>query len=362
MDARLWGGLQNYVDLSMIYGKLPIEDFFRLRTVCKEWNRLASDQPFLEETFKDPIPPPYFLIETKKANNRMLTRDISQGWKWTRLPNAYTTAAGLLCSNFEEEWVFNVHTRVFHTLPPVPPLEDNAPVVEGTEENPEEDGDHPLIGITVDTSVSPYTFRLVFGFEDVRTRIYDSKSNSWTCTLSVCEDWRLGQHSFYAESDPTCALSDGVLHLRVWEMYGDFIIVHCYSPEQDYWTSSRTHYPHADQEELVTYDIGAWQDRLFLFGMKARPTRTIMAWEETKAKGNGWTLFDRMPDELWSWIRLGLEIADDDFNDFSVAEMQTRFCGEYVLVYICLGSEAVAERAVLYNLDLKTWERVEVPE
>ncbi|KAG0625546.1 hypothetical protein M758_2G064000 [Ceratodon purpureus] len=49
MDARLW------INLAMVYAKLPVRDFCRLRLVCKDWNRLASDRRFLEETFGEHI-------------------------------------------------------------------------------------------------------------------------------------------------------------------------------------------------------------------------------------------------------------------------------------------------------------------
>ena len=58
MDPRLWGLLQHHIDSKVIYAKLPFNEFFQMRLVCKEWNQLASNREFLEESFKDPIPRP----------------------------------------------------------------------------------------------------------------------------------------------------------------------------------------------------------------------------------------------------------------------------------------------------------------
>lgn len=54
MDPRIWGNLKYYVDLEMVYAKLPVREFFQLRLVCKEWNALACDPQFLQQAFKDP--------------------------------------------------------------------------------------------------------------------------------------------------------------------------------------------------------------------------------------------------------------------------------------------------------------------
>ena len=42
------------------------------------------------------------------------------------------------------------------------------------------------------------------------------------------------------------------------------------------------------------------------------------------------------------------------------AEMKSIFCGEHVLVYNCFGMGQVTERAVLYNLNHKRWEIVDL--
>lgn len=123
MDAKLWGELQSYMDLSMIYAKLPMAEFFRLRQVCKEWNRLAADRTFLLQTFEAPIANPYFVVANRRTgHHRLLTCEPapSRRWSSTPLPRARCEVAGLLYEDSTDSncRVFDVHTRVFHALPP----------------------------------------------------------------------------------------------------------------------------------------------------------------------------------------------------------------------------------------------------
>ncbi|KAG0631839.1 hypothetical protein M758_1G283000 [Ceratodon purpureus] len=361
MDARLWGRLQDHIDLTMVYAKLPIGAFFRLRQVCKEWNRLASDQGFLQESFPHPIPQPYFVVGDRntemhrlfrcpKVGHRLLTYEVSsRRWNWSRLPFHLfkCEVAGLLYDSYSN-CVFNAHTRVFHELPPLPEPPPN-PLVE------DEHFLEPLVGMTVDTSVSPYSFQVILGHEDVGTRIYDSKSSSWTqkpSTLVV--DARSVEES---ELKPTCAQCNGFLYFRVWGEYS--VNLHIYNLEKDEWNCGPPSIPDAI---YLFCDIGVWQERLFLFRMKAESSSTVWALELANHSENSWTLFDWMPDELCSWMLAGEE--DNLYNSEKI-EMQCIFCGEYVLLYSCVKKmrqlEDVKDRAVLYNLDRKMFEKVELP-
>jgi hypothetical protein len=56
--------LQYYIDLERLFVNFQLRDFFRLRSVCKDWNRVASNREFLERSLKDrSIPNPYFFLE-----------------------------------------------------------------------------------------------------------------------------------------------------------------------------------------------------------------------------------------------------------------------------------------------------------
>lgn len=123
MNAYLWAELQNFIDLSMIYAKLPLAPFFRLRQVCKEWNHLASNRQFLEQNFKAPISiNPYFVIHCPNGGHILLTSE-SSSWSSMPVPRMRCEVSGLLFEDSNRNRVFDLHTRVFHTLPPYSAME-----------------------------------------------------------------------------------------------------------------------------------------------------------------------------------------------------------------------------------------------
>lgn len=206
----------------------------------------------------------------------------------------------------------------------------------------EEDYEDPLIGMTVDTSVKPFAFRVILADEVIGTRIYDSRSGFWTHKPSTYE------YSAPVEWTQSCAHYDGFLYIRVWGAHGAAFDLHTYNLERDEWDCQ---VPGIPEDVWGFCDIGVWRDRLFVFGMKFGPVLTV--WELSNHFEDPWTFFDCMPGDLCSWIMTGEE--DQYVN------IQSKFCGEYVLVYNCVGLEDATERAVLYNLDRKTWEKVELP-
>lgn len=66
-----------------------------------------------------------------------------------------------------------------------------------------------------------------------------------------------------------------------------------------------------------------------------------------------------MPEDLRLWVLAGEVEKLEEYDE--THEMQSVFCGELVLVYNCVGLEEVTEPAVMYNLDGKTWEKLELP-
>ncbi|KAG0562866.1 hypothetical protein KC19_9G177700 [Ceratodon purpureus] len=352
MDVRIWGKLGNHIDMSLIYAKLPMEEFFRLRQVCKEWNRLAADRVFLEESFRDPVPRPYFAVDSAKMGHRLLARNAtSKLWSWTRLPSGKCAVAGLLCDYSESSdsnWVFNLHTRVFHALPPCPyaPADDT-------------DFEEPLVGITVDMSVSPYSFKVILGEAETGTRIYDSKSNSWAQKPSTHVGSSLALESEHQQK-PYCFSCNGKLYFRVWDVYKPMVDLHCYNLEKDEWQCGE---PWVPDEVWAFCDMGVWQDCMFYLRMMPEPDAAIEVVEydvgsADKTEGD-WRVIDCMPEELRTWMLAVQEATLGEFGE--EMEIQGVFCGEHVLVYNCVGLEDVTERAVLYNLEGKTWEKLQLP-
>lgn len=141
--------------------------------------------------------------------HRLLTRSpFSRSWSWTRLSHGRCGVVGWLCDYDERtgsKRVFNLHTRVFHELPP--PQVAPAPDAVGAF-----DMAQPVIGMTVGASGG---FRIFLGDGGIGTRIYDSETNSWTQKPSVHDLWVLAQGN-RANRKVICVSSNGVLYIRAW--------------------------------------------------------------------------------------------------------------------------------------------------
>jgi hypothetical protein len=226
MDAALWGDLQNHIDLEMVYEKLPLQQFFLLRVVCKRWNRVAWER----RGFKDPIPKPYFVsMPYSWSRPNILAFNISDGkWVWKRLGQRHAPLKppvpafalhGLLYSSdsnrtFRELqlYVFDVHTSKEHLLPPLPRLEQ----------------EFSWDGMVVDTTVTPHSFKVIRGDTDIGTQIYDSVTGKWTTDPArPCR--RKPPHL------TTCASVNGKLYIRsvapdiimVYDLQKSVCVVQC---------------------------------------------------------------------------------------------------------------------------------------
>jgi hypothetical protein len=242
MDAELWGTLQRHIGLEKVYAKVPFREFFQLRLVCKEWNGLAGNRAFLEETYKEFIlPEPYFVVNAEGPDGKvrgLLARDgRTKQWTWTRLPNwnEFWSVTGLVVMDTREQErrVFNLHTRYSFTLPP--PIEQTLQL-------------HPFSGMAVDSEARPYAFKVMQGNDDAVTQLYDSRTNAWTARVSHQYGMSPGQ--------AMAAFAKGVLYIRC-EL--DEIVI--YDTERDAWDGINPP-PNGDSDDFLR-GIGAWQDRIF---------------------------------------------------------------------------------------------------
>ncbi|KAG0557737.1 hypothetical protein M758_11G149200 [Ceratodon purpureus] len=344
MDAELWGSLQRYIGLEKVYTKLPFREFFQLRLVCKEWNRLAGDRAFLEETYKDFIlPEPYFVLDAEGPDDKvrgLLARDgRTKLWTWTRLPNGneFWSVAGLALSNVlkskdeAERFVFNLHTRNKFTLPP--PIEQTLQL-------------RPYSGMEVDTSVRPYAYKLMQGNDDAITQIYDSRTNTWTAKNS---------HQYgMSPGKAIAAFAKGVLFIRC-EL--DEIVI--YDTARDAWDGINPP-PNGDSDDFLR-GIGAWQDRIFHPSVNPKQ-KVIRVWELTNLAEEEWTEVDTMPGELYSWLFYENSNPPVDYRDVQIL---ASYCKEWILIYAWWidDEEMIArgERFVMFNLVTKIWEKLELP-
>lgn len=346
MNAELWGELQHYIDLKEIFAKLPLREFFQMRLVCKDWNRLASDRNFLE-SFQNPIPMPYFVVNAYSSGRRkltcLLTYDASsRRWSSTRLPSSLDlysgdlVSEGLLHSYYHlrdnEEQVFNIHTRTFHTLPEAlqySEIRDNTPVPASP---------FPFRAMAVDTSARPHTFQLILGASSKNPpQVYSSKTNSWTLASS--------RQVVLAPGIPKCQSA------LVYTRYDTHIMA--YAPEEDTWFRLESPPGKGDSKRR---SIGAWSGCLFdvTVDLEQQSITTWMLADHCRQ----WKAFERMSEDLYSW----LTYADRLFPPLGNQELEIRscYCNEYVLVYSSLPEEGLVERFVTCNLKTRKWEKIDV--
>lgn len=340
MDANRWGDLQNHIDLEMVYEKLSFQPFFLLRRVCKRWNLIASDH----RGFKDPIPKPYFVsMPFSWSKPYLLACNIHSGqWVRKRLgqreaplkpPVPAFALHGLLYSSDSNRifrqlqlYVFDGHINKEYLLPPLPRLKQEL----------------SWDGMVVDTSVTPYTFKVIRGDMDLGTQIYDSESNNWTTTPSRPLR-RKPPHL------TTCANFNGNLYIRSFAP--DIIAV--YNLRQDVWSELQ---PPEQLPGCRTYggSLGTWQGRLLSVVEHHNGERfDSVVVCELQEDSQEWKEYMYMPAEMYNrWFK-----GADDL-------IWSSFCEEYVLVVAWLyrSGEFDQPKAVcLCNLATRRWEMFHDP-
>lgn len=343
MDPEIWSKLQNYIGLETIYGKLPFREFFQLRLVCKNWNRLAGDREFLEANFGGyVIPKPYFVFSAEGLDGQVrgvLSYDrYARTWRWTRIPEGtYEFWAmeglcyGYAVGDSQIRRVFNLHTRVWITLPPTAEETFNW---------------HPFAGMIVDTSVRPYTFKVIQGSDDMGTQIYDSRSHTWATKPS--------RQYGMSPGGAMVAYCKGVVFIRC-EL--DEIVI--YDTEEDKWDGINGP-PDGDSDDWIR-GVGAWDDRIFHPSVDPKQ-KVIRVWELADIAKQEWKEFDTMPGDLYSWLFYENSDPEVDYRDIQI---RVSYCSEKLLIYGWYINDqdyfAKSDRFVLYNLASKAWEKLELP-
>lgn len=340
MDAALWGDLQNHIDLEMVYEKLPLQQFFLLRVVCKRWNRVACER----RGFKDPVPKPYFVsMPYSWSRPNILAFNISDGkWVWKRLGQRHAPLKppvpafalhGLLYSSdsnrtFRELqlYVFDVHTSKEHLLPPLPRLEQ----------------EFSWDGMVVDSTVTPHSFKVIRGDTDIGTQIYDSVTGKWTTDPArPCR--RKPPHL------TTCASVNGKLYIR--SVAPDIIMV--YDLQKSVWSQLN---PPEELPVCRAYggSLGTWQGRLFTVTEHHNGDgRGSVSVCELEASSEEWREYIRMPSAFYNrWFTRADHV------------IWSSFCGEYVLVVAWHYEHCEYDQPqvmCLCNLAMKTWEIFKAP-
>ena len=373
MDPEIWGNLPPCLAFE-IYKKLPFTAFFQLREVCKEWNQLARER----RCVTDPIHKPYFMLvhrnKIDSKENYVDVRDFhgiltfhieSSSWRWTLLidrklicntdlrpfknMNDHLSVKGLTIRDYYTSYkVYDAHIRGDYIIPQHQKTSDESHV----------------LGMSVDISVVPYTFKIILGSSDVGTQIYNSVTRSWeTRSSKIPEN--------YGDPNFRSCLEYGN-NLYIFSEQQKILV---YSLDEDKWSDLNP--PLRAEDYLNNRSLGLWQGHMF----KVTSSRNLITWARRirmrnkgadwivdpivwiwklpvdRSKETLWEEVDKMPLEMGKWL-----ITDSHLPSFESMEIHASFCEEHVLIYSWLPIAGSAHRFVLYNLITKMWEKVEVPD
>jgi hypothetical protein len=346
LDAELWGKLQGYIQLHIVYEKLPLEDRLRLRVVCKAWNHSALQRV---------EPKPYFVTlargYTKEPDwtylNGLVKYNVaSGGFSFELQPFRLIRAREPICErgfarvlplevegliichhphDLDQQGVYNVHTKTWHPIPPAP----------------ETSSFFSVCGMMVDSSERPYSFRLVVGSVDKRTQIYDSKSRSWSTTSSIMVESAL--HSLLHSATYSCMCYKDCVYMSMGRSHAQMILV--YSMDEDSWTT--LDFPFASGDDHNT--LGVWEGRIFT-SREDYGNDNMTVWELVEQE---WVEYARCSEVEYD--RLLVYDTDLVFLAYEDMELLSVFCNEYLLIYNWQYQRNRANEHLLFNLKTKKW-------
>jgi F-box interacting protein len=354
LDAELWGKLQDYIPLHIVYEKLPLEDRLRLRVVCKAWNLSALERV---------EPKPYFVTialgYTQGPDVTYLNGLVKYDGEFSFELQPFRLYRGRECEyecrrgfalvlplevegliicchpyDSDQQGVYNVHTKTWHAVPPAPETSDFS----------------SICGMMVDTSERPYVFRLVVGSVDKKTQIYDSKSRSWSTTSSIMVESAL--RSLNQSLTFSCMCYNGCVYMSVGRSNAQMILV--YSMDEDSWTT--LDFPFASGDDHNT--LGVWEGRIFTV-REDRRNHKITVWELVDVKKQEWVEYARCPEEEYD--RLLLYTTDLSYLAYEDKDLVSVFCDEYLLIYNWHYRGNQAYELLMFNLETKKWIPVGLP-
>jgi hypothetical protein len=380
MDGALWGELSRYIDVEKVVAQLPLHAFYRARSVCKKWNSLPWNRPFLEEYSTTWLPKPYFILHGNQGcHQALLVKDVMlEKWILKPLPafafqhNSTSVAHGVVytctkegagSSSVMRGTVFNMHTKVFRRLPPLP--------LDG--------GDSAwwLSTLAVDKHSGLYKVLVVDGRGQVS--VYDSVTGVWTRRAASPAKFFLCEDSAHCE---------GVMYIKWRAEYLRDVIRPGLAPnfrpaQQGFGPPPPAHL----EPKMLAYNFkddswsvlritppalpGTEEDGKFMFGRGLGEWRgalrdvtfdpsdhTLRVWELEQSRQE-WLEVDRMPANMLAWFldRLGNGRFDFGRTKF----IRTSYCEHYVLMWSPgFSGTSGLSRLVLYDMALKSWDTLNV--
>jgi hypothetical protein len=381
MDPKLWGELQYHGDvLKNVYCRLPLEEFFKLRVVCKAWYCVARKRMALNE----PIHRPFFTLciprdcitfgrdgiltynkEETPLNNKFKSlpsaasrsRSSSEtelSWVWTshpryRVVDFYLANEGLVCFHGPAvncpyivsvyDWNLPKHQRV-RAVPEVP-SGGSGPMVIGMGVFQKEQNERLR------------AFKLVLGSLECETQVFDSESDLVGWETKPCRPVVRGVFG----PSTGCASCRGLVYITM--EFSREILVYDFGNAS--WSSIDG--PGGSAYSTVSMlpqhyrndTLGEWKGHV-LDVVDDRSSGSLSLWElvdETKE----WRVFERMPAYLYSSWLMKSEDGTDRMADLTI---HASFCGDYALVYSWDFQSRRAWRYCLFNMATKAWQELEV--
>ncbi|KAG0607565.1 hypothetical protein M758_8G038900 [Ceratodon purpureus] len=366
LDKDLWSTLQHHICLAeYVYSKLPFEEFFNLRTVCKDWYNIACKRLALKER----IHKPYFTLFTKgifgQLDGILIYNARYRAWEWRV---SLVQCADLACQVAATGGVvyysgdllvfrprevdisageFYWDTRFYRNLP-APPI-------------PQNEKDKTILGIMrVELERGSFNkdYKVVRASQGFDTQVYDSRTREWQTKPCRPKPETRGE----IQASTGCAYCNGRMYITTEHKREIFV----YDFERASWSSLKSpcKWISKQRQHYCLDTLGAWNGRVFDVAEDSKPGShvqgSLCVWELVDETTDEWEVYDRLPKDLYSWLRCNEGFRPPSTKVANVT-VQASFCGDYMLVYSWDFKSRAAGRFCLFNMGTKNWQKLEVP-
>ena len=199
-----------------------------------------------------------------------------------------------------------------------------------------------LLGMMVDTSTRPSTYKLIVGNRNEDTLILDSRTNTWERKPSSMVRCRAPRQSSNPKSVMQC---DGRMY--IWSELDE---IHVYSPEEDKWSTLNPP-PRHELDEFR--GLGHWQNEVH--AVTKNEQATLSVWKLIDPLVQRWKEYARIPSDMFAHL----------LRPGALLPVVTTHCNEFLLMYVLTSRnvdfERLGRRFVLFNISNKRWETVTLP-
>ena len=364
LDESLWGTLQHHICLAdNVYPRLPFEEFFNLRVVCKEWYDIACKRLALKERIHKPFFPLFLKGEASQLDGVLSYNARNKSWDWFRVWSREDLDC-LMAAAIEDVIIFLEIMQAGQIdwkeqrcrnleLPPIP-LDDRGKWILGI----------MSCGDAEKGCLCCAPFKIVCAGQEFDTHEYDSKTGEWQTKPCRPEPKSRGE----MRTSTGCAACRGRVYITTAHKREIFV----YDFDKASWSSLKS--PCKWESTLPQHyrldTLGAWNGRVFDVAEEWEPAAcvegSLCVWELVDESTHEWDIYDRMPRDLYSWLRTEQAFSFDRANAAGSVTVQGSFCGDYLLVYSWdfeggAAGGGAAGRCCLFNMATKNWQKLDVP-